>query len=70
MLNLCSCSEGTKIFSILFENNLVLRTSQQSLVNGAWAFLQPVAALILTHPGAHGPASILERSGFGSWCAT
>ena len=29
---MCSCAEGTKIFAILFENNLVLRTSQQSLV--------------------------------------
>ena len=34
------------------ENNLVLRISQQSLVKGAWAFLQYVAALNVTHSGA------------------
>ena len=39
------------MFDILFENNLV-RISLQSLVKGVWAFLQSVAALIATHPGA------------------
>ena len=32
-----------KIFAILFENNLVLRKSQQSLVKRALAFSQPEA---------------------------
>ena len=44
-----SCAEGLKIFDILFETNVVLRTSQQSLVKEAWAFLQFVAALTVTH---------------------
>ena len=46
------CAEGAKIFAILFENNVVLRTSQQSLVKGAWDFLQSVAAPTVFHPGA------------------
>ena len=33
------------IFAIMFENILVLRTSQQSLVKGAQDFSQPVAVL-------------------------
>ena len=52
MLRMSSCAEGGKIFVILFENNLELRTSQQSLVKRAWAFLQPVAAPTATHPDA------------------
>ena len=44
MLRMCSCAEGAKIFTLLFENNLVLRISQQSLVKWVWAFSQPVAA--------------------------
>ena len=44
--------KARKIFAILFQRNLLLRTSQQSLIEGAWAFSQPVAALTVTHPGA------------------
>ena len=43
---------GAKIFDILFENNVVLRISQLSLVKGARAFSQSVAALTATHPGS------------------
>ena len=39
-------------FAILFENNLILRTSQQCLIKWAWAFSQPVAASTVSHPGA------------------
>ena len=39
-----------KLFDILFENNLVLKISPQSLVKMAWAFSQSVAALSVTHP--------------------
>ena len=49
---MCSCDEGAKIFAILFESNLELRTNQQSLVKWAWAFLQSVAAPTVTHSGA------------------
>ena len=52
MLKMCSCAEGAKIFAILFENNLVVRTSQLSLVKWAWAFSQSVAAPTVSHPGA------------------
>ena len=62
---MCSCTAGANFFAILFENNLVLRTNQQSMVKWAWAFSQPVAASTVPHPGASGPVSILERSGFG-----
>ena len=65
MLRMSSCAEGAKIFAILFENNLVLRTSQQSLVEWAWVFSQPVAASTVSHPVAEGPVSILQRYGFG-----
>ena len=41
-----------KIFDILFENNLVLKISLQSLVKKARAFSQSVAALTITHPEA------------------
>ena len=41
-----------KIFAILFENDLIPRTSQQSLVKCAWAFSQPMAAPTVSHPGA------------------
>ena len=47
-----SSAKGAKIFAILVKNNLVLRTSQQSVVKGAWAFLQPMAAPAVSHPGA------------------
>ena len=40
------------ICGILFENNLLLSISQQSLVKGAWAFSQSVAAITATHPEA------------------
>ena len=52
MLRMCSCAEGTKDFAILFENNLVLRTSQQSLVKWAWAFWQLMAVRTVFHSGA------------------
>ena len=52
MLRMCSCAEGLKIFALLFENNLVLRTSQQSFVKWTWAFSQSVDALTVTNPGA------------------
>ena len=52
MLRMCSCTEGAKIFAIFFKNNLVLRSSQQSLVKCAWAFLQPMAASTVSDPGA------------------
>ena len=52
MLRMFGCAESGKIFAILFENNLVLRTSQQSLVKLVWAFSQPVAAPTVSHPGA------------------
>ena len=52
MLRMCSCTEGAKFFAILFENNLILGTSQQSLVKRAWAFSQAVAAPTVSHPGA------------------
>ena len=45
-------AKNGKIVAILFENNVVLRTSQQSLVNWAWAFSQPVAAPTVIHAGA------------------
>ena len=32
ILRMCSCTKDAKIFVILFENNLVLRINQQSLV--------------------------------------
>ena len=51
--------------AILFENNLVLRTSQQSLVKWVWDFSKSVAASTVTHPGAQGPVSMFKRSGFG-----
>ena len=60
-----SCAEGLKIFAILFENNLVLRISQKSLVKWARAFSQSVSALTATHSGALGPVSTLGRPGFG-----
>ena len=43
MVRKWSCAEGAKNFAILFENILELRTSQQSLIKGAWDFFQPVA---------------------------
>ena len=46
------CAEGAKIFAILFENNLVVRTSQQSLLKWVWAFSQPAAVPNVTHPEA------------------
>ena len=52
MLKMFSCAEGAKNFPNLFENILVLRTSQQSLVKVVLAFSQPVAAPTVTHPGA------------------
>ena len=52
MLRMCSCAEDAKIFAILFENNLVLKTNQQSLVKLVWFFSQSVAAPTVTHPGA------------------
>ena len=42
------------MFVVLFQNNLVLRASQQSLVNGVWAFSQPEAAPTVAHAGACG----------------
>ena len=65
MLRMCSCAEGAKSFAIFFENSLVVRTSQQSLVKWVWAFSQSVAAPTVNHPGARGSVSILKRSGFG-----
>ena len=56
--------KARKIVAILFENNLLLK-SQQSLIKGAWAFWQLVAALTVSHPGGRGPVLTLERSGFG-----
>ena len=47
-----NCAEGAKIFAILSENNVILRTSQQSLVKWAWAFSQPVATPTVSHPEA------------------
>ena len=44
--------KAQKRFDVLFENNLLLRIDQQSLVKGAWAFSQSMAALTVTHPGA------------------
>ena len=41
-----------KIFALLFENNLVLRTNQQSLIKWTWVFSQSVTALTVTNPGA------------------
>ena len=38
MLRMCSCAKRAKIFAILFENNLVPRTSKQILVKWTWAF--------------------------------
>ena len=52
MLRMYNCAEGAKIFVLLFENNLVLRTSQQSLIKWTWAFSQPVAPPTISHPGA------------------
>ena len=52
MLRMCICAEGERTFAILFENNLVLRTSEQSLVKWAWAFAQPAAAHAVSHSGA------------------
>ena len=52
MLRMYSCAEGAKIFAILFENNLLLRTSQQSSVKWAWIFWQPVATPAVSHSGA------------------
>ena len=52
MLRMSSCAEGAKIFAILFENSLVLRTSQQSLVKWAWAFRQLMAAPTVSHSEA------------------
>ena len=66
---MCSCAENAKMFAILFENNLILKTSQQNLVKGAWASSQPVAVPSVSHSGSGGPVSILERSGFGLWSA-
>ena len=43
-----SCAEGLKIFAILFENNLVLRISQKSLVKWARAFSQSVGVPTLS----------------------
>ena len=65
MLRVCSCAEGAKLFAILFENNIVLRTNQQSLVKWAWVFSQPMATPAISHPGALGPVLTLERFGFG-----
>ena len=48
--NVQLCQRQEKL--LLYENNLVLRTGKQSVVKRAWAFLQPVAALTVTHPGA------------------
>ena len=52
MLSMSSCAEGAKIFALFFENNLVLRISQQSLVKLVWAFSQSVVAPTVNHPGA------------------
>ena len=52
MLRMCSSAKGAKIFAIFFENTIVLRTSQQSLVKWALAFSQPLAAPTVSHPGA------------------
>ena len=41
-----------KTFALLFENTLVLRTSQHSMVKWAWVFTQPVAAPTVSHSGA------------------
>ena len=41
-----------EIFAIFLENNVVLKTSQLSLIEMAWAFSQPVAALTVTYPRA------------------
>ena len=41
-----------KCLDILFENNLILRISLQSLVKKERTFSQSVAALTVTYPGA------------------
>ena len=49
MLRMCSCTAGAKIIAILFENILVQRTSQPSMVKWAWAFSQSVVAPTVSH---------------------
>ena len=41
MLRMSSCAEGVKLLAISFENNLVLRTSQQSLEKRRCVFRDP-----------------------------
>ena len=46
-----ACAKGVKIFAILFENNLLLRASQQSVVKWARPFLQLMATPTVSNAG-------------------
>ena len=45
------CKECAKIWTVMIDNCLKLRTSQKSLAKGAWAFLFAVTASAVADPG-------------------